>query len=59
MENEIRCATRQGYIDKFGGSWVFIAFFARVDAWIVIPYTVNLGTFDKYPYILLNLAYVV
>lgn len=37
-------------IAKFGGSWVFIA-------WIVINSTTLLGQpFDKYPYILLNLA---
>lgn len=45
-------------IAKFGGSWVFIGFFCFVlIAWIVINSTTLLGQpFDKYPYILLNLA---
>ena len=45
-------------IAKFGGSWVFIGFFCVVlIAWIVINSTTLLGQpFDKYPYILLNLA---
>ncbi|CAC9706156.1 hypothetical protein IE368CO2PC_00068 [Enterococcus faecalis] len=45
-------------IAKFGGSWVFIGFFCFVlIAWIVINSNTLLGQpFDKYPYILLNLA---
>ncbi|EEU67007.1 TPA: DUF1003 domain-containing protein [Enterococcus faecalis] len=45
-------------IAKFGGSWVFIGFFCFVlIACIVINSTTLLGQpFDKYPYILLNLA---
>ena len=44
-------------IAKFGGSWVFIGFLLRVDCLIVINSTTLLGQpFDKYPYILLNLA---